>query len=139
MPELDVRLLGSLQLKQDGQKSLTGFESNKVRALLAYLVVEATRPHRRRHLAALLWPEISESKALTNLRHVLANLRRVIADHVADPPYLIITPQTIQFNQDSDILVDVCEFERCVTLSRARSASVGARSKRRIPGRAAGR
>jgi DNA-binding SARP family transcriptional activator len=119
MPQLDVRLLGSLQLKQDGQKSLTGFKSNKVRALLAYLVVEATRPHQRRRLAALLWPEISESKALTNLRYALSNLRKVIGDHAAQPPYLIITPQTIQYNQDSNTLVDVNEFERSVKLAQA--------------------
>ena len=119
MPQLEICLLGSLQLKQGGQKSLAGFDSNKVRGLLAYLVVEANRPHRRRQLAALLWPELSETKALTNLRHGLSNLRQVIGDHSAHPPYLIITPQTIQFNQGSDTFVDVNEFERTCKLAQA--------------------
>lgn len=119
MPQLEICLLGSLQLKQGGQKSLAGFDSNKVRGLLAYLVVEANRPHRRRRIAALLWPDISETKALTNLRHALSNLRQVIGDHVAHPPYLIITPQTIQFNQDSDTTVDVNDFERFFKLAQA--------------------
>ena len=42
---------------------VTAFASNKVRALLAYLAVEADRPHRREALAGLLWPEQPEAKA----------------------------------------------------------------------------
>ena len=36
---------------------ITAFESDKVRALLAYLAVESGRPQRREMLAGLLWPE----------------------------------------------------------------------------------
>ena len=55
MARLSVRLLGSLQVTLDGQ-AVTGFESDQVRALLTYLVVEAERAHRRETLAGLLWP-----------------------------------------------------------------------------------
>jgi DNA-binding SARP family transcriptional activator len=38
--------LGPFHVTLDG-KPVAGFESNKVRALLAYLAVEADRPHSR--------------------------------------------------------------------------------------------
>ena len=116
MKQLDIRLLGSLQIKR-GESPLTNFESNKVRALMAYLVVEAEQPHQRRKLSALLWPEIPETKALSNLRYALSNLRKVIGDRDAQPPYLIITPQTIQFNCQSHCQVDVNIFEHYCQLA----------------------
>ena len=109
MSTLQIALLGSFQVSLEGQP-VTAFESDKVRALLAYLVVEAAQPHRRETLSALLWPEMPETAARSNLRHVLANLRRAIDDYNADPPYLHITRQTIQFNQASQHELDTAVF-----------------------------
>ncbi|NIO71040.1 MAG: AAA family ATPase [Anaerolineae bacterium] len=109
MPHLSVRLFGPLEVALDGQE-VTAFKSDKARALLAYLVVEAERPHRREKLAGLLWPEWPERTARANLRRVLANLRLAIADHQAAPPFLHISRQTIQFNSASDAWVDVTAF-----------------------------
>ena len=53
MAQLSVRLFGSFEVTLEGQV-VTAFKSDKVRALLAYLVVEAERPHRREKLAGLL-------------------------------------------------------------------------------------
>ena len=117
MEKLDIRLLGPIELKR-GANSTLGFESNKVRALIAYLVVESGRPHQRRRLAALLWPEMPESSALSNLRYALSNLRKVIGDRSAQPPFLLITPQTIQFNIHSNSWVDVFLFEGYYTLAQ---------------------
>ncbi len=117
MVPLDIQLLGSMQLTR-GEKTLRGFESNKARALLAYLVVEAARPHQRRRLAAMLWPEMPETTALSNLRYALSNLRKVIGDRSAQPHYLMITPQTIQFNIKSSYQVDVAVFERYCALAQ---------------------
>ncbi|MCP4426289.1 MAG: AAA family ATPase, partial [Chloroflexi bacterium] len=109
MPILQIALLGSFQVALDGQP-VTAFESDKVRALLAYLAVEADRPHRREALAALLWPDMPETAARSNLRHALANLRRAIHDYDAVPPYLHITRQTIQFNRHSQHTLDTAAF-----------------------------
>ncbi len=79
--------------------------------MLAYLAVEADRPHQRRKLAALLWPDLPESTALGNLRYALSNLRKVIGDRLAQPAYLEINPQDIRFNRSSHSQVDVCLFE----------------------------
>ncbi len=106
MAQLKISLLGPIQAALNGQP-ITGFKSNKVRALLAYLAVEADKPHRRESLAGLLWPDWSEREALGNLRYTLSDLRKAIDDRSAEPPYLIISRDSIQFNADSDHWLDV--------------------------------
>jgi DNA-binding SARP family transcriptional activator len=106
MAHLELSLLGSFQVLLDGQPVI-GFKSNKVRALLAYLVVEADRPHRRESLAGLLWPDWPDRDALSNLRYALSDLRGVIGDREAEPPFLLITRDTIQFNLSSNSWLDV--------------------------------
>jgi DNA-binding SARP family transcriptional activator/predicted ATPase len=107
--------LGPLQVTLDG-KPITDFKSSKVRALLAYLAVEADRPHRRDVLAGLLWPDWPDREALSNLRYALSNLRRVIGDSArsgdrgAEPPYLLVSRQSLQFNTASDSWLDVAAF-----------------------------
>ena len=99
-------MLGPFQVALDGQL-VTDFESNKVRALLAYLAVEADRSHTRDRLVDLLWPHSHDQGAHANLRHALASLRHTIGDHEATPPFLLITRDTIQFNTASDYVLDV--------------------------------
>src|SRR3972149_1415572 len=101
MARLVISALGSLQVTLDG-RPVADFESNKVRALLAYLAVECDRPHRRDALMALLWPDQPDRPARNNLPHVLPNLRQAMGDAAAQPPFLSITRDSIQFNTDSD-------------------------------------
>jgi DNA-binding SARP family transcriptional activator len=108
MARLSVRLFGPFQVTLDGETA--SFESDKVRALLAYLAVEADSPHRREKLAGLLWPDWPEGSARNNLRHTLAVLRKTIGDREAPPPFLHVTHQTVQFNAASDAWVDVAAF-----------------------------
>jgi WD40 repeat protein/DNA-binding SARP family transcriptional activator len=121
MAQLCICLLGPFHVTLDGEP-VTAFESDKVRALLAYLAVEAGQPHRREKLAGLLWPEFPERSARANLSHALLNLRTAIGDRAgignpggmgddpAAPPLLLITHQTVQFNPASDAWVDVLQF-----------------------------
>jgi predicted ATPase/DNA-binding SARP family transcriptional activator len=109
MAHLSLSLLGPFQVTLDGEP-VTGFKSNKVRALLAYLTVEADRPHPREVLAGLLWPDWPDRDALSNLRYALSDLRRAIGDRTAQPPFLLITRDTLQFNTASDHSLDVADF-----------------------------
>ncbi|MBN2005579.1 MAG: AAA family ATPase [Anaerolineae bacterium] len=127
MAYLNVRLLGSFQATQRGQDAIN-FETTKARALLAYLAVEAERPHQREALAEMLWPDRPEGAARSNLRHTLAGLRRAIGDRDADPPFLYVTRQTIQLNGSSDIWLDAAEFEALVV----RGMAVGYRNVRQL-------
>lgn len=109
MNRLSISLLGTFQVRLAGEP-VADFATDKVRALLAYLAVEAERDHRRQTLAGLLWPDFPEGAARTNLRNALANLRRAIGDRQVSPPFLQITRQTIQFNRASDYGLDVTTF-----------------------------
>ncbi len=115
MTHLLIRLLGPFEVTSDGEPA-TGFRSDKTRALLAYLCVEAQRPHRRERLAGLLWPDLPESSARANLRRELANLRQVLSPPAQGEtatnitPPLDITRQTIQFSVSGDVWVDAPGF-----------------------------
>lgn len=119
MSRLSLFLLGTFRaiLNDD---PVTHFESDKVRALLAYLAVESHQPQRREKLAALLWPERPERNARQNLSQALFNLRQTLGDREASPPFFIITPKTLQFNRASHCLVDALDFEQ--TLGKAPAA-----------------
>jgi len=110
MARLSLSLLGPFQAKLDGRPTVA-FESNKVRALLAYLAVEGDRPHPREALAGLLWPDFADQAALSNLRYALSGLRQAIGDRQADPPFLLISRDAVQFNLAGDAWVDVHDFE----------------------------
>jgi len=94
---------------------MIGFLSNKVRALLAYLVVENDRPHSRDALTGLFWPESPDQLARGSLRAALANLRKVIRDKLAHPPYLEIDVQSIRFNPECDYWLDLEVFQDLIT------------------------
>ncbi|MFN8464347.1 MAG: AAA family ATPase [Caldilineaceae bacterium] len=108
MAYLELTLLGPCRFALDGAP-IAHFESNKVRALLAFLAVEHHHPRSRSGLADLLWAAGS-SDAGSNFRRALANLRSVIGDRSAHPPYLYITRNTVQFNLASDVTVDAVRF-----------------------------
>lgn len=106
---LSLRVLGELQVLKD-DVPIQAFESDKVRALLAYLAVEADHSHGREKLIGLLWPDYPEQAARHNLRQALFNLRVALGDHTAKPPYLLITRESIQFNRESDYSLDLDQF-----------------------------
>jgi predicted ATPase/DNA-binding SARP family transcriptional activator len=111
MPRLVISMLGSFGVTLDGRPA-TGFVSSKVRALLAYLAVETDRSHSRDAIAELLWPKQPGQSARNSLRQALANLRHVIADHSASPPFLTVSKNYIQLNSASDLWLDVAHFKR---------------------------
>lgn len=128
MPRLAVRLLGGFQVELDGE-AVYAFRTDKARALLAYLMVESARPHRRETLAALLWPDRPDAVARANLRQALSYVRQALRDDGGShdppshsqphgpgpqerpPPFLLVTPTDVQFNAASDHTLDVAELE----------------------------
>ncbi len=100
---LQIQLFGGLRVALDGVP-IRDFYSNKASALLAYLAVTRRTPTRDA-LAALLWGEMSDVDAKTNLRQAFASLRKHLE------PYLLITRDTAEFNFDTPYLLDVEQFE----------------------------
>jgi DNA-binding SARP family transcriptional activator len=104
---LVVRLLGGFQVELDGE-AVYAFKTDKARALLAYLVVESARPHRRETLAALLWPDRPDAVARANLRQALSYVRQALRDdsqshdsqsHRGPSFFLPVTTDAVQYRQ----------------------------------------
>jgi DNA-binding SARP family transcriptional activator len=110
---LRLFFLGTYHATLDSRPS-PRFQTNKVRALLAYLALEADRAHERATLVGLFWPEMPEAKALNNLSKALGLLRQALHDHDQAMPYLLVSRQTVRFNPASDYRLDVAEFQRCI-------------------------
>ena len=109
MTRLAIHLLGPFAVTLDGNP-VTHFDTNKTRALLAYLAAEPGYPCRREALAEMLWPDRPEGAGRANLRHTLRSLRLATGDYEADPPFLLGTMETISLNPEGDSWVDVRAF-----------------------------
>jgi len=69
-PPLKIFTLGGLSIQRDDQP-VSGFISRKVEALFVYLAVEQ-REHPREVLAELLWNDLTQARAMGNLRTALS-------------------------------------------------------------------
>ncbi|HEX6509653.1 MAG TPA: BTAD domain-containing putative transcriptional regulator [Chloroflexota bacterium] len=107
--ELTLELFGTFRAA--GHAPITGFRTDKARALLAYLAVEADRAHARANLATLLWPNMLDDVALRNLRKTLHRLNEMLAESLSptSEAVFLTTRQSIQLNPDSCEL-DVATF-----------------------------
>jgi len=93
-PRLAFSFLGRFEVSRDGLP-VAGISYGKMKALLAYLVMERSRAHRREYLASMLWSSAAPEVARGNLRRTLADLRRALElpggarslrEHQADDP-----------------------------------------------------
>src|SRR5436190_242902 len=113
MPRLELTLLGGFHAYVDGSP-VTGFDTDKTRALLVYVAMEPARAHSRELLAGLLWPELADDAARRNLRNSLFKLRQALGEQDGSPGFLIVTPQTVQLDPASDYRCDAAEFSRLI-------------------------
>ncbi len=111
MATLVLKFLGTFDVLLDGRRVQT-FESSKVRALLAYLVLEGHRPLPRESLADMFWPESKRPRQ--NLRQALFNLRKVLCSQATTCEFLVVTSQSVAFPRSSNVWVDVWEFESLI-------------------------
>ncbi len=107
---LSLRFLGPFRAHLDSETTIES-RAKRIEALLAFLAAESDRAHRREKLVGLLFPEMPEERARTNLRQTLTRLRRAIGDQKADPPFLLVSRESTQFNLASDHFLDVLAFK----------------------------
>ncbi len=117
MTHLTLNFLGGFEAIVDAEPA-TVFGADKVRALLAFLAIESSRPHRRAKLSVMFWPDLSEKKAAHNLSQSLLRLRKVLHEKktTTESSFLIVTPQNIQFNAYSSYQLDVLHFRELLNL-----------------------
>jgi DNA-binding SARP family transcriptional activator len=114
---LKLSLLGSFQIIQAGSP-LQALKTEKMRALLAYLVLENTAPIKLSTLATIFWPKSSPAAGLRSLRQMLNRIIRALdespqdefdSDEIIFP--ILLHPKTAQFNPRSIVWIDVTEFK----------------------------
>jgi len=111
-----VRLLGGFEVWH-GDQPVKGFESQKVRALFAYLVCQRDRVFSRDSLAGLLWPDRDPDGARHALRQAVYNLKSALPSAV---PPVLSGQGGVQLNPAAAVWSDVEAFEQAVQHGRGR-------------------
>src|SRR5215210_123561 len=119
--ELRVKLLGGFEVWHGDQK-VEGFESQKVRALFAYLVSHRDRMFSREHLAGLLWPERDPDAARHVLRQAIYNLRSALPGSSGKVPLVVSASQGVQLNPLAGLWADVASFEEALRQGKERGS-----------------
>ena len=104
---IEIQLFGDFAVKQDGQL-VSGLDSPRMQALLAYLLLHREAPQPRQHLAFLFWLDSGEAQARTNLRNLLHRLRQAWPE---SRRYLAIEARSIGWRPQVHFTLDVADFE----------------------------
>ena len=110
MTVLTVTLFGPGELALDGE--MLRVHSAKTLALLAFLALEADRPHTRARLAALVWGDAAEQAARHSLRQALYSLRRTSGGRIGTLAGL--EAEQLRLAPHPELQVDVLRFLTCV-------------------------
>lgn len=116
MNRLKIRCLGGFEVWH-GDDQITSFESQKTKALLAFLLSHRRRALTRDRLAALLWPETGDEAARRNLRQAIYSLKRDLPSEGAAP--FLADDGQLRLNPEYEWWYDVEAFEQ--ELARAHS------------------
>lgn len=111
---LELRLLGPGRLTLDGR--VVRLHSAKSLALLAFLALEADRPHARARLASLLWGDRPEAAARQSLRQALYSLGRCAEGRLRG--YLDVGQDFVGFVRGDGLEVDALRFSALVQSSQ---------------------
>lgn len=114
-----VRLFGGFEV-WCGDHPVAAFESQKVKALFAYLLCNRGRAFSRDGLAALLWPDRDPDGARHALRQALYNLKSALPEKVSP---VLSSPLGLQLNPAAAIWNDVGDFEEAVRRGRGKDAA----------------
>src|SRR5581483_1621416 len=102
-----IELFGKFRITR-GDAAVTTVNTNRLKSLLAFLILNGDAPQSREHAAFLLWPDSEEAQARTNLRQLIHHLRRALPDECG---FLAAETQSVQWRQGASCTVDVMEFD----------------------------
>ncbi len=78
MNELQIGLLGKFDVRRNDEP-VAGLEGRKVQDLLAFLLLQRSRPHSREYLAELLWGQRAPAQSKKYLRQTLWQVHSALA------------------------------------------------------------
>jgi DNA-binding SARP family transcriptional activator len=110
MKTLELFFLRGFEVRLAGIP-VESFKSDKTRALLAYLAMEAGLPLRRESLAGLFWPLKSEQQARHSLCQALHTIKLLLQDESEWKPFELALP-IVRFHLNDHCQVDAHEFDR---------------------------
>ena len=116
--EIEIYSLGPLGVKRGGE-AVKGFESDKARALLAYLALERGFPHPREALTEMLWPDLSPAAARHNLSQVIFSLRDALEGKAGGEPLFLTDRNSVELNPGARTWVDALAFEKLILACQA--------------------
>ena len=102
-----IELFGQFRVAANGVP-LTAPVTQRMQALLAYLLLHAGSPVSRQQLAFLFWPDTTEPQARTNLRQLLHHLRSAWRDFDG---YIEMDTQVLRWRTEHAFTLDVAEFD----------------------------
>jgi len=102
-----IYTFGSLQIHGSGNALL--LKGDKVRSLLAYLILNPRRLHRRELIADIIWPDSPPERVRRNLSDTLHRLQKEIA-----PDLIQIETDSIALQTNDNLWVDVWEFDALI-------------------------
>lgn len=108
---LYIHLFGYLRLFGD-DRPLQFSPRPRTLPLWVHLLLNRAQPVSRDTLAYLLWPDLSESTAQSNMRRHLYDLRQALPPARAGKPWILSQPGKVQWNPAAEFWLDVAEFER---------------------------
>src|SRR5262245_34804762 len=106
-----IALFGALEIVHDQAAPLRP-STQRVLALLGYLIAHHDVPHSRDKLVDLLWPDLAPRQGRRMLSDTLWRARRLLTPpgH-PDTPSLLITGDAVMFRHDQTIWIDLVAFE----------------------------
>jgi len=107
---LELKLLGGFEAHLQGGTALV-FPTRKTQALLAYLALPPGQSHPRDKLATLLWGDMQNAQARSNLRNALSRLKKALPR--AARASLLFDGASVSLDAAA-VDVDVVRFERLV-------------------------
>ncbi|MBN1311519.1 MAG: tetratricopeptide repeat protein [Anaerolineae bacterium] len=114
---LELTVLGPPHAALD-EEPVTDFISSKALILFCYLALEGNRSHARETLAGLLWGEMPEERARSNLRQALHNIQKLF------PGYFTVTRQTAAFDISQPHRLDAVTFRELIEHSEVDGAQL---------------
>lgn len=112
---LSISLLGSFRIQNRAGEAITSY-TRKTQALLALLSVESEWPLSRHRAIQLLWPQLSTSQGLHNLRQTVLLLQRLFRKVSPHHTLLQVTATHLKLTSTPLLRVDVVEL---LTLHKA--------------------
>src|SRR4051794_17005622 len=106
-----ITVFGALEISHGSGAPLRP-PTQRVLALLGYLIAQHDVPHPREKLVELLWPELLPRQGRRMLSDTLWRARRLLTPPGQDAaPALLIAGDTVAFRPDAATWVDLLAFE----------------------------